>query len=239
MIYAELPQLRTLETRAFSEGEMADIWRRMRSIGSDGGLVAEAAAVDVAGAMRIYPEAKADLERRGKGRKEIEAMPVSQVVLIYQVHRFRRLVDAGAKWNYVPYWQAGDRYRQAQETFLSGQSLDKEGPAMWAFWVMFPNLSSVGFLQTRLERDVAMLRCVEALRIYAAGHQGRLPQSLDEVTEVPIPIDPLHGRGFQYRLTGDRAVLESPSPAGHEERRGAVRYEILIKSVAETDAASR
>jgi len=239
MIYAELPQLRTIETRAFSEGELADIWKRMLSIGSDGELGAAAAAAAVAGAMRIYPEAKADLERRGKGRKEIEAMPVSQVLLIYQVHRFRRLVDAAAKWNYVPYWQAGDRYRQVEETFFSGELVDKEGPAGWAFWAMFPNLRGVGFLQTRLERDIAMLRCVEALRIYAAGHQGRLPQSLDEVTEVPIPIDPLRGHGFQYRLTGDKAVLESPPPAGHEERRGGVRYEILIRPVADRDAASR
>jgi hypothetical protein len=50
---------------------------------------------------------------------------------------------------------------------------------------------------------------VEALRLYAAAHEGRLPATLDQITEVPVPLDPVSGRAFDYRLNGDTAVLTS------------------------------
>ena len=53
--------------------------------------------------------------------------------------------------------------------------------------------------QAMLDRKVAMLRVVEALRLHA-GSTGRLPDSLDQVKVVPIPIDPLSGKVFEYEL---------------------------------------
>jgi hypothetical protein len=218
---------------------LAEVWTKLCSLlCSDTGLEAAVKANTVAGAMRIYPEAKVDMEKRGKSHQEIEAMPVSQVVLIYELRKYHRLLDGASKWHYVPFWQVGDRFRQAKQAVFSNESLNRAGSAGQAFWTLFPNLVGFGFLQeARLERGIAMLRCVEALRIYAAAHQARLPQSLDEVTEVPIPMDPLHGSVFQYHLVGDKAVLESPPLTGEEAR--GVRYEITVKPVTERDAAAR
>jgi hypothetical protein len=62
----------------------------------------------------------------------------------------------------------------------------------------------------RLERKIDVLRVFEALRLYAAGHHGKLPETLANVTEAPIPKDPVTGKAFEYKLTGDRATLRGP-----------------------------
>ena len=80
---------------------------------------------------------------------------------------------------------------------------------------------------SRLDGDVAALECVEALRHYAASHNGQLPKQLSEVTEVPTPQDPLSGKPFAYRYDGSKAVLEVSVPKGGTPR-DSTRYEITV-----------
>ena len=84
-------------------------------------------------------------------------------------------------------------------------------------------------LGKRLDRGLAVLQSVEAIRSYAASHQGQLPQTLAEITEVSVPRDPLSGQVFRYARTGATAVLESPPPPGGEKRQ-ELRYEITVKN---------
>ena len=65
-------------------------------------------------------------------------------------------------------------------------------------------------METRLERRIGLLRLVEALRIHAAAHAGKLPEALSQVTEVPIPDDPATGHPFEYRRDGASAVIPTP-----------------------------
>ena len=51
------------------------------------------------------------------------------------------------------------------------------------------------------------LRIFEALRIYAAAHDGHLPQQLADIHEVPIPLNPYNDKPFDYSRDGDRAFL--------------------------------
>ena len=50
--------------------------------------------------------------------------------------------------------------------------------------------------------------------MYAATHAGGLPQSLAEIREVPVPLNPATERAFVYRLEGATAVLELPDSDG-------------------------
>jgi hypothetical protein len=79
----------------------------------------------------------------------------------------------------------------------------------------------------RVERHLAALRCVEALRLHGAGHDGQLPARLDEVRAVPLPTDPVTGKGFDalYRRDGARAVLDVPAVPGQPAVTGR-RYEL-------------
>jgi hypothetical protein len=64
--------------------------------------------------------------------------------------------------------------------------------------------------QTYLDRRVAGLRVVEAMRLYAASHEGKLPEDLKQVTEVPLPDDPATGKPFEFRREGAVAVIVLP-----------------------------
>jgi hypothetical protein len=84
-------------------------------------------------------------------------------------------------------------------------------------------------LAKRLDTDLAALQCVEAIRSYAASHAGQLPQTLTEITEVPVPKDPVSGAAFRYSRTGATAVLESAMPSGGDAQ-DVIRYEITVKN---------
>ena len=83
----------------------------------------------------------------------------------------------------------------------------------------------------RLDRHLAALQCVEALRLYAAD-EGRLPEELGQITEVSVPDDPVMQKPFSYRRNGSDAVFEAPAPGQVTERdakRYAMRYELSLK----------
>jgi hypothetical protein len=61
----------------------------------------------------------------------------------------------------------------------------------------------------QVERKVALLQVVEALRMHAAK-TGKFPEQLSEFTLVHVPNDPASGKPFEYEFKGDQAVISSP-----------------------------
>ena len=61
--------------------------------------------------------------------------------------------------------------------------------------------------ETRLQWDIAVLRICEAMRLYAASHDGRWPEHLTDITEVPLPVNPYEGKPFVYQRYADKAVV--------------------------------
>lgn len=61
-----------------------------------------------------------------------------------------------------------------------------------------------------LNRRVESLRVIEAVRHHAATHDGQLPATLDAITDLPIPLDPLTSLPFEWSVTGKTAVLKTP-----------------------------
>jgi hypothetical protein len=72
------------------------------------------------------------------------------------------------------------------------------------------------------------LRVIEALRIYAANHQGQLPDKLADVTDVPVPNDPSTGKPFEYVRDKDAATLIAP-PFYPPIPKLGLRYRLTIK----------
>jgi hypothetical protein len=52
---------------------------------------------------------------------------------------------------------------------------------------------------------------IKAIRLYAAAHDKALPETLTQIIEVPVPDDPATGKPFEYRSTGNSALLSGPS----------------------------
>ena len=85
------------------------------------------------------------------------------------------------------------------------------------------------FQRARLQRRLAALQIVEAIRLYAAAHNGNLPDTLDDIRDVPIPHDPVTGKSFNYTSNGVVAQLHGAAPPGEmESARSTLSYEISI-----------
>jgi hypothetical protein len=94
--------------------------------------------------------------------------------------------------------------------------------------LFLPALGKVMWAQTRLERNLSALRVIEALRLFAAGHDGKLPAKLSDVTEVPLPDDPGTGKPFDYKLDGDTATVTSDVPGDAVPTNG-IRYRVTVR----------
>jgi hypothetical protein len=119
----------------------------------------------------------------------------------------------------LPFWQAeqlrpkDEPEKAAVETLLGD---------------LIPATHRVRMAQARLDQRLALLTCVEALRIYAAENGGKFPAQLEDV-KLPLPVDPVTGKAFIYKLTEGTASLQGTPPAAMEKNAAyKVRYELTI-----------
>lgn len=176
--------------------------------------------------LRAYPEAKKALIAEGRKPAEVEALPALQMVLIHSLHQYQRLQDDLLKWSSLPYWEARPRLEQAEKRIRMTRNRLEGMP----FIDYLPAIQKVVAAPVRLERRIAALRCIEAIRLYAAAHDGKLPATLDAIPDVSIPIDPMTGKAFTYRVSGERAMLSAPPPPGEQVNSyNTLNYELTIR----------
>jgi len=220
-------ELKHPEETCLSPAGWVNVFDRLYGTVGPGGQVAEPGAVPglAAGgfALVTYTEAKLHLIEQGQAAEVVEAMPVLQVVAIYLRDGWRLRADEGLKWWYTPCPQAlADPGRIDQIAAEARNS--KDG---WLVGFLMPALGGARLAPVFLERRIAALRAVEAIRLYAATTGGRLPARLEDVRQAPIPLNPMRGEPFAYAVQGNQAILSAPA-----ERREAperqVRYEIEI-----------
>ena len=80
----------------------------------------------------------------------------------------------------------------------------------------------------RMDTNVNALQCVEAIRHYAATHNGRLPEKLADIGDIKVPIDLMNDRAFGYQRTATGAVLQADVPKGGQEH-DIIRYQVILK----------
>jgi hypothetical protein len=96
--------------------------------------------------------------------------------------------------------------------------------------MLLPAIPKVIVNNNRLDRKIAALRIIEALRLYAAAHDGQLPEKLADITEVPVPLDPGTGKPFEYQRDKDAGTLIAPSlKAEYTTAPTGQRYRLTIK----------
>ncbi len=159
---------------------------------------------------KTYPIARRELVEHSRLDPDIDDMPPASVVVIHVLEVFEALRDDMFKWFYVPYWQAREGIEQAVK------ELETAGPEREVVPLASSLLPAVGICHLRIsemQRRLAALRCVEAIRLFAATYDGKLPKSLNEIKQVPIPINPVTGKSFGYRVEGDTAVLQADGPS--------------------------
>jgi hypothetical protein len=174
-------------------------------------------------AMKKYPGAKEYLRSHGWSSETVESLPALQVVLLAEVATYDRIYDEMTKWVGMPYAQAQAGFAKADND-LKREAADASGMSLAR--MLIPATLKVAGAANRVDCRVAALRVIEAIRLYAAEH-GRLPTSLAEITQVPIPANPATGAPFTYNSDGTTATLSVPSPSGAPAT--SIKYEISIR----------
>jgi hypothetical protein len=180
---------------------------------------------DTAAKSPDLPAAKKYLvERAGLKSGDVEAMPPARLLLLWIVRYSREVFDNQFKISYLPYPQSRG-LNAAHEKWLKAAP-DTEAQRLGGGLVaaIFKVLGA----QTRVDRKVAALRAIEALRLHAAANGGRLPDRLDQVTVVPVPDDPGTGKPFEYSRDGETATLIGRIPDEPQTTTG-LRYKVTLR----------
>ena len=174
-------------------------------------------------ALQTYPVAKQFLLQKGRTAEQVEGTPVLQVIFLYEVYQCDLYYDEMLKLAGLPYYEAVPRLRAVVERV-------KEEPSSSLAALLLPAMEGVLGSREGLERKFAALRCIEALRLHAASHAGKLPEKLDEVTEVPVPVDPWTGKPFGYEVKDGKAILSGlPLPGGQQGQSSTLHYELTLR----------
>jgi hypothetical protein len=212
---SSFPEIRDLDAKRTPDEwrlVLNRFWQKVVDLSDDKNLKEGGADAVISQSVKEYPAAKQALIDRGLPTDVVEAMPAAQVVLVYTVKTYEDLRDDVFKWFFVPYVDGMEAMASASEEFDAGAEPSSDAPTLLAK-MLLPSVKAIRRASARTDRDIGVLRVIEALRIYGAGHRGQLPQSLADITEVPVPADPVSGKPFDYGLDGDTAVLKvSPLP---------------------------
>jgi hypothetical protein len=164
----------------------------------------------------------------GQPEDRVSRFPPDQVILLDEMREYEARHDDLLKILILPPWQFEPLWKPLNERIKpkKGNAMDR---SLFAD-LLLPAVHKVRRRQGALDQRIAMLRHVEALRLYAADHDGKLPATLDEITAVPLPVDPFTGRPFLYKVEGATAHLRGTPPPGMEtEAPFNLHYEVTIQ----------
>jgi hypothetical protein len=114
--------------------------------------------------------------------------------------------DDYLKWLNLPSWQMWQGVHEVEQAWLKDNNR-RQNPIIA---LLLPALSKTVQAQLRLQFHLAGLRGAEALRLYAAGHNGRAPEKWSDIKEVPLPLNPFTGQGLDanYQFKDGQGTLE-------------------------------
>jgi hypothetical protein len=185
------------------EQKLADQWLRGRATDADWLAAARKGLTDAA-----YPA------------EAVAKYPPLQVVFHHLMRKARVQLDEGMKWLPVPYYQS-----EAALIELGRAPDDIEERLAR---LIVSSLPKVKAAHARLEQRLDLLRVVEAIRLDAASNGGKLPASPSELS-VPVPIDPISGKAFEYKLDGMTATLTGKPTPRNDGSTVRYQYEIRLR----------
>ena len=149
----------------------------------------------------------------------VKLFPPMQAILVDEKRDYAIERDERMKRLAVPLWQidppAGGSERACETGGL--------------FADLLPHTTKLGRARGRLEQQIAILRHVEALRLHAAVHNGKLPAKLSDIS-VPLPVDPVTGQSFLYYVDGATAHIRGSSLPGEDNDPGySVHYQVTVQ----------
>ncbi len=126
------------------------------------------------------------------GNKKIESFSALHVLLLDEKREFEDRRDEELKLLGLKLWEIGAKAEKPKTEGL--------------FSDLLPGMVEARRAQGLIEQRVALLRHVEALRMYSAAHGGKLPSKLADAG-VPVPNDPFTNKPFGYEAKDGTTAL--------------------------------
>jgi hypothetical protein len=221
-LFLQWPELQDLDKRDLTAAQ----WQRLldqilektkRAFELTGEDAKQAIAARV---LTRLPVAKQYLIAHGRRAAEVEAMPPAKIILLYSTEYYQELSDDQAKIMSLPYVESTALQPEVTRRLQEAKAREIVPFAS----MLLPAVGAAKHAEVRTEWTVARLQLCEALRLYAAAHDGKLPERLGDITAVPVPRNPLDDQPFGYRREGSTATVT----VEHGPRNEAWRYEITM-----------
>jgi hypothetical protein len=140
----------------------------------------------------------------GLAEAEVKQFPALQVILLDDKRAYEVRRDELTKAMALPYWQF-------DVSLLDALATGEADDTLFGKWEI--SGARVKKAQARLDQQIGLLRHVEAIRLYAASHEGKPPAHLEDLT-LPLPLDPFSGKPFVYEVDGQTVTLCGSPPRG-------------------------
>ncbi|MGD9125812.1 MAG: hypothetical protein PVH19_00400 [Planctomycetia bacterium] len=166
--------------------------------------------------VAAYPKAKRYLiEEVGLSRRKVESFPSIRVVAMVTSLAFEDLFDVNSKIMPLPPDQAHALYDTTTQAYQKRmQQIGLAGILPYRLTCAFLAYNNAVIRQ---QQNFNISQTVEALRIYAYHHDGKLPESLEGIYP-PAQKNPFTGKHFPYRLENGKAILDAPGSPGYHRR---------------------
>lgn len=174
------------------------------------------------------PGARKHLAELGWPAATVEKMPPAQAVALRAITAYRAMTDDHTKCFSLPYPEARAELAKVRER---AQKLKKESedPIVAVFALTLPAMEKVLEAHARINRRVAALRAVEAVRLHAAANGGKPPKALGDVKLVPVPEDPWTAKPFEYAATDAGFTLAGGPGSDKPNMSNNFRYEVTLR----------
>ncbi|HVL13523.1 MAG TPA: hypothetical protein VM529_13230 [Gemmata sp.] len=172
---------------------------------------------------RYVAEAHKRLVEYGLPEARLATFPAEQIVLLDERVEYEVQRDEAMKFMKLPTWEAVPLLR----TWDAARAINAANSEPRLFDLFIASVEKVRFAQGRLDQRFALLRHVEAVRMYAA-RDGQLPESLADL-HTPLPPDPFTGKPFRYELKGGVAHLRGTPPGYEKNAAYNLHYEITLR----------
>ncbi len=226
-LYFSIPQLKDARAGRLTAEQWQQVMIKLREMRDVSGLHSyggddSIGLVSAFAAAREYPRAKKYLVEMMKiPADEVEKMTVPAVLGTYNVAQFERWNQELDKWLTLPFWQGYPGLLESEAKMVD--SLQE-----WTFLSELVPAAGRMFVSGNMPgRRLALLRTIEAVRAYAAAHEGKAPAKLEDITATPAILDPMTGKAFKYEITAGGFTIEGPALERSKGATTGIRYEVI------------
>ena len=139
-----------------------------------------------------------------------------QIIFMAEVLYYDKIYQNMIKWNGIPYPVARKRIKELDASIKKPEtSVLSPFPLGTLSAMILPAVSRVMEASPKMERRIAALRIIEAIRMQAAFDKA-WPDSLEKVTIVPVPSDPFTGGAFAFKKEGRKITITAVAPEGEK-----------------------